>query len=274
MDEPDIKLVPPEDRRFTERILLIGTGGVGKTTAIGTFAAMVPDAKFWVADTDISFAYERLIDTEVPFTRDQWDINELTSWADWITFTSKVMEQGDPTKDFLVVDSHTWLWDEVQSDFSDKVHGVDVDEFLTDLRKNTEGDRAAFMAASGQKMNWDLINKTYKRKVNVPLHGWRGHVVLCVEGEAMTRQDGNNEALSEYAPWGVKPRGQKGNHFIMRTNLIMKKDTTRRPARYKVWTVKDQGREDMDGALVPDVDDGGFAQMYLMDYAGWKAVRR
>lgn len=268
MEQPIFKL--QRTNPYPERILAFGPGGAGKTTAVGTIAAHCPDATFWVADTDVSFAYERLVWTEVPFTEGQWQFRELDEWKAWESFTDEVITKGDPKNDWLVIDSATWLWTEVQSWFSEETRGVDVDEFLVQLRKDVKGDRAAFMQAVGAQANWDIINSVYNRKVNKVLRGWRGNVMMLCEADPTVKKDEQDRDNSVYAPFGLKPRGQKGIHYVMRTTLCLARDK----GKYKVWTVKDQGREDMDGVTVPEPDEGGFAGLYLPKYGGWKAVRR
>lgn len=269
MEEPGYRLerVAP----FPERHLWYGYGGVGKTTAIGTFAAYQPQATFWVADTDVSRAYERLIYTEVPFAEEQFKTFELEEWPDFEAFMETVMTNADPATDWLVIDNATWLWTEVQSYLVEQITGNDVDEHLVELRKSVKGDRQAFMAAVGATMNWDLINKTYQRKVNAKLHKWRGNAVLICEGEETTRRDADDRDNSAYVGLGVKPRGQKGIHYVMRSTILMKRDTK---GRYTATTVKDQGREDMESTKISAPDDGGFAVDYLQEIAGWKVGKR
>lgn len=264
MEQPKTMLV--RDHRYPERILLFGPGGVGKTTAVGTIAAYDPSAHMWVIDTDVSFAYQRLIWTEVPFTEDQWTIFEVGDWDDFTKAMDTVLKDGDPNKDWLIIDNITWCWVEVQSWFSDQVHGVDIDDFLISVRKSVKGDRAEVQKAIAENTNWDIINKTYNRKVNAMLHKWRGNLICVAEADETVKKDGDNRDTGVYTPFGLKPRGQKGIHYTMRTTILLKKN---KKGDYAMYSIKDQGREDMDGMVVTTPDDGGFAVEYLKEVAGW-----
>lgn len=257
-ERPKILLRSPHP--WKERILVYGMGGAGKTTTVGSIASHVPDAKFHVLDTDISFAYQRMIHGEFPWTKDQFSIHEVNEWDDFTTAMADVIEHGDHDKDWLVVDNITWTWNEVQSWYSDQVHGVDIGQHFVELRKqaNDAKEFAGLVAAEG---NWQIINKVYRREVYNRLHRWHGNLIITAEAKATDNRDQDNPDTGIYAPYGLKPSGQNQLHYITHTTLLLAK--TGRGKR-EVTTIKDRTRREVERVEYTD-----FALDYLRDIGGW-----
>lgn len=272
----NIMLVSPH--RFPERLLIIGGGGAGKSTAVLTMARYMPYAAFHVCDTDISFTYDRLLATEFTDVDKAGNVNvhKIITWDDYANAMDKIVATGDHDKDVLVNDDVTWCWTEVQSWFSDQVHGEELGEHMLKLRQETLGTKddkgndislKAFNAALTNDMTWPLINKVYYRKVYSRLHRWNGHFVLTASVAKPGERD-DPETKIVFGAYGVKPQGQKDLHRIAATTILLKK---RDHTHWTMTVCKDRGRKSPENLPVGDAsEDGGFAIDYLQNVAGWQ----
>lgn len=240
-----------------ERILTMGIAGTGKSNAILTIARRCPNDMFHILDND--FSYDRLLAT------DYADLSNVTiypmdEWADYTPLVKKLsLSMG--RDDWLAIDSMTATWDAVQSWFIERVHGQDIDEYFLAVRMaKGKGDKA-LEALSGW-MDWPVINKSYFRLytalLNVP-----GHTYITSEVQALTKED-TAETRVTFGNVGVKPKGQKRLLHMPHTALLF---TKTRQGEYRMTTIKDRGRVELDAAPLVD-----FSKDYLMRVGKWRPI--
>jgi hypothetical protein len=258
-----MKLTSPH--RFKERILLFGGGGVGKTTAVLSIADAMSEGKMWVIDNDYSYAYERALSTEfTDIDPDSIEVIEVDAdWQECIDAIARVIEEGDPEHDWLVIDPFSPLWDYVQNWMSTQVHSANLDEYVVNLRAES-ADIKSFNKELSEAMNWPVVNRVWTDKVLKPLRRWKGHLLLVCEAQQTGRND-DDEARDLFGHLGLKPAGQKRNHHIASTNILLSKSGH---GEYKMTTAKDRNRDELEKETFEN-----FAMDYLRDVAGWTRVK-
>ena len=265
-----VRLTIESPHRYPERILAFGEGGAGKSSMVLSMARYMPDKQFWVNDTDVSFAYDRLLATEYPDVDETGNVHVLLS-TDWDEFTenmAQIDKDADSRNDVLVVDNGTFPWQWVQDHHVQAQYGLDYDSFLAQLKKEHKDDNKAYMAALADGMQWTIINKKFHKGFYRPFHKWGSHAVIVAQSKAVGKRD-NDEIVTQFKVHGAQPAGQKELPFVIATNILFLDRGIR--AGVPVWaisTTKDRGRGKVDKMEVED-----FARDYLVDIAGWKLER-
>ena len=252
---------------FRERFLLIGGGGAGKTTA----ALSMIDASGQhadVIDLDYSQAWERGIALDFPSCEDRVHVHSvLPDWEDFIDVLEKLVdEHGDDKSQWLVIDSVSPTWELVQSWYIGIAVGTDLGQHMAELRRDSNTLKE-YQASIVETMNWPAVKKEYGRLWRA-IMSWKGHLILTAEVKAM-KGEKDQEVLALYGQLGYKPVGEARLHHVTSSTFFLSHDSR----GYKYTTVKDRGREDQEGEDIAGIEDGGFAQSYLRDVAGWKLDR-
>jgi len=252
---------------FRERFLLMGGGGAGKTTA----ALSMIDASGQQADVidlDYSQAWERGIALDFPSCEDRVHVHSvLPDWSDFIDKLEEIVDQhGDDKARWLVIDSVSPTWELVQSWYIGIAVGTDLGQHMAELRRDSENLKA-YQASIVETMNWPAVKKEYGRLWRA-IMSWKGHLILTAEVKAM-KGEKDAEVIALYGQLGYKPVGEARLHHVTSSTFLLQHDSR----GYRYTTVKDRGREDQEGEEVAGIDDGGFAQSYLRDVAGWKLDR-
>jgi energy-coupling factor transporter ATP-binding protein EcfA2 len=263
---PIIKTIQ-SPHRFKERLLMFGEGGSGKSTAVLSMARYMPYAHFWVNDTDVSFAYDRLLALEFQDVDDRGNVTVLQS-SDWAEFTAnneEVAAKADQANDVLVVDNGTFPWQWVQDAHAQAQYGIDIDIFLSDLRKQYGKDNKEYAKAMAEGMQWPLINKKFTKGFYKMFHSWKGHAIIVAQSKS-TKGEKDDDMLTQFRIHGAMPAGQKDLAYVMATNILM---MDRGKNTWAMSTTKDRGREKV--AKIP-VED--FAMDYLVDHGGWTVERQ
>ena len=268
----------PKLQRSTERLLVFGGGGVGKSKQFLDIARRVTDTRFYALDLDVSPTYDRLLETIYTdvdesgrFTVAEIDPNEwspvipqITQWTadahEWIA--------ANPGKNlpWLSVDPISPTWPAAAAWFSERVIGKDRGEWLLEMRQKYP-DRKQMGKAIQDTMDYSVINSEYF-PLYTALVNWPGHLYLTAEQDKIGEQD-SKETQRDYGPYGVKPKGQKKLGHI--TSTVLWNTKVRGPLGDSMWcmtTVKDRGRQEIIEAPV-----GDFAMDYLVKVAGWKMAR-
>lgn len=256
-------LTPPPERRAPERVLIYGVGGTGKSTAVVDLAASVK-GKVWVVDTERAF--DRMTEgreTELG-NLDIFDVRFTAMVEDqtnWETMLAKVREivKTMGRDDWLVIDSITPTWDDVQAWFTEKLWGDDLADYMMAARMQAEERGKKGGSAFEGFTDWPVINKQYNQLYNLILNA-PGHVLLTAETAALVDED--KDTVVVFGSHGVKPKGQKRLPHIPHTVLLFRR---RNGGRWVIDTVKDRNRDQLDGA-----DNTGFHRTYLQQVAGWK----
>lgn len=266
-----VKLAIESPHRYPERMLLFGEGGSGKSSAVLSMARYMPGAQFWVNDTDISFAYDRLLATEYQDVDEQGNVHVLLS-TDWDEFTAngeQIAKDADPKQDVLVVDNGTFPWQWVQDHHTNTMYGLDHDEFMVKLKKEHADDMKAYMAAIADGMQWPIINKKYHKGFYRPFHKWAGHAVIVAQSKPVGKQEKDEDIITQFKVHGAMPAGQKDMPYVMATNILMlDRGKVQGKQTWAISTTKDRGRAKVDKMVVDE-----FARDYLVDVAGWELSR-
>lgn len=251
--------------RFPERLCIFGEGGSGKSNAILNWARYMPDVQFWVKDTDISFAYDRGLALEYPDVDERGNVHVLLSsnWDEYIETGEQIVRDGKPG-DVFVVDNGTFPWQWVQDAHAQAQYGKDIDVFLAELRRQYAGDNKEYAKALSEGMQWPIINKKFQAGFYRPFHSWRGHAVIVAQAKS-TKNEKDEDMLTQFKVHGAMPAGQKDLAYVMRTNMLM---MDRGRGKWAFSTTKDQGRD-----KVEKVDMTEFAMDYLVELAGWQVER-
>jgi len=224
------------------------------------------DGHWWIVDNDLSFSYGRALSTTFEDVADRGNYSLFEIEPEWdahVEVMAEILAKGDMTRDFLVYDSTTPTWQWVQNHASDKVHGLDVADFMLKARAEHPDSIKEYNKTLTEGMSWPLINKMYQRDFYNPLRKWRGHFILTAEAaEVRTGNHGDDkDVIQLYGPYGVKPKGQGGIHHVAATNLLFTKGRT---GDYKWTTIKDRERDEYENAPLED-----FAEDYVENVAGW-----
>jgi hypothetical protein len=146
---------------------------------------------------------------------------------------------------------------------STKVHSTDLDEHIVNLRAES-ADIKTFNKELAEAMNWPVVNRVYTERMLKPIRKWKGHLLLVCEAAATGKTD-DEEARALFGHLGLKPAGQKRNHHIASTNLLLTKTGH---GDYKLTTAKDRNRAELEKEAFDD-----FALDYLRDVGGWVRVK-
>jgi len=263
---PVIKTIE-SPHRFKERILLFGEGGSGKSTAILSMARYMPDSHFWIQDTDVSFAYDRLLALEFADVDERGNVTVLQA-SDWDEFnenTARIAADSDPINDVLVVDNGTFPWQWVQDSHAQAQYGVDIDQFLSDLRKQYGKDNKEYAKALAEGMQWPIINKKFNKHFYKMFHSWKGHAMIVAQAKS-TKGEKDEDMLTQFRIHGAMPAGQKDLAYVMATNILM---MDRGKNTWAMSTTKDRGRPKVEKQTFTE-----FAIDYLVDIGGWTIERK
>lgn len=249
-----------------ERILAFGAAGTGKSNALLTIARKCPNNHFHVLDNDV--AYERLLATDFTDLENVTVHNILGEGAEgWEAHleTFKEVTGSMEKDDWAVIDSSTPTWSVVQEWFTEKVFSKDIADYFLQVRieKENAKKKSSSLGALEGWMDWPVINKEYRKLQNAILN-CPGHV-YCTAEIASISDDDDKQVKNLFGPYGVKPAGQKRMPFMFQTALMF---TKTRVGEYKMTTIKDRGRTEVEQAEFED-----FARDYLMRLAGWKPGR-
>lgn len=258
-------LTPPPDRRARERLLIYGVAGVGKSTAVVDLAANVK-GKVWVVDTER--AYDRMVEGQeldpdrfiVKDVRFDAMVEDTNNWDTMLPFVRDVVKNMD-RDDWLVIDSVTPTWDDVQAWFTERLWGDDIADYMMAARKAAEEAGKKGGSAFEGFTDWPVINKQYNQLYNLILNA-PGHVLLTAETAGLDEKLDEMETMVMFGSHGVKPKGQKRLPHIPHTVLLFRR---RHGGKWVVDTVKDRTRDQLSGA-----ENDGFHRVYLQRVAGWK----
>lgn len=285
--------------RARERILAYGSTGVGKTFAAASVVAKAlgPDDRVYVLDADNT--WDRTLETDgaglgLAKAEDLYAVKrgKVTAWENDDTYTeeggqfvvyhsegwaqhesaiTQIMSRVRPD-DWVVIDSATWLWDDILPWYIEQVHGEELPEFLMQHRIDqvkagkTDAKSGATQGQDATVIEWNFINPRWNKHFAKPITNARCHVWVTAESKPI-RTDGrvDPQVRQLYEKVGYVPSSQKRIGHQMQTVLLL---TVSKTGQYKVTTVKDRGRTMLDDEEWDDM----FA-VYLRKTAGWKPAR-
>lgn len=284
--------------RSRERILAYGPTGVGKTHAAATVIAKAlgPDDAAFIIDADNTWS--RCLETvgpdlglkiraEVFFERrgkvlvavENTDyavedgnivIYHTEGWEEHEAALKAALGAAD-RDDWVVVDSVTWLWDDILPWYIEKVHGEELPQFLMEARINQvkNGRAGAASGATVQEefvIEWQFVNPRWNKSIAGPLANAKCHVWVTAEAKPM-RTDGrvDQQVRQLYENVGWVPATQKRMGHQVQTVIFF---SVNKKGEYHFTIVKDRGREKVKDQPWDDM----FVE-YIRKIAGWKPAR-
>lgn len=266
-----VRKIISSPHRFPERIMGFGEGGSGKSSSVLSMARYMPETKFWINDTDVSFAYDRLLATEYQDVDETGNVTILqaTDWHEFVENMDQIDKDGDNKADVLVVDNATFTWSWVQDAHVQAQYGADIDEFMAQLKRENPNSMKEYSAALADGMQWPLVNKKYVKGFYRHFHKWRGHAIMIAESKPVSKQEKDEDIITQFKVHGAQPAGQKELPFVMATNvLFLDRGIRNGKATWAMTTTKDRGRPKQEKM---ELDE--FAIDYLVDIAGWEVSR-
>lgn len=275
-------LQPPG--RARERIMTFGLEGCGKSLA-ALDIARATTSTVWVVDNDN--AWDRMLEdadwagvqvseewryksgelvADDRFTTSTGNVALLhvDGWAANIAAIEHVVEHAG-VDDWLVIDSATALWSDVQDWYTETVFNEGIEDYFLQVRlkkQEASKDKKSLGAFDGW-MDWPVINAQYKKKVGAVMVNPPCHLYITCEQQEISSED-DRETRGLYGEMGFKPRGQKRTGHNVQTVIWLGR---KRGGVWHATTVKDRGGRDLLEGF--DVTDGSFAEWYLRDVAGW-----
>lgn len=259
---PTPVLVPPNPLD-TERILVYGAAGSGKTTGYLSILNRVAGRGF-ILDTDAtvvrSTSSERFASV-----RDKIEVITPFDMAEAIT-QAEAWRKEASREDWLVIDRSDWLWDAAQEEFATEVWGKDADEHFLEFRKAAERatDKGSKSPFDGMA-DWPTIKKRHGRMMRVVMT-WPGHVYLATAEKELIQGMESTQTQRDYGRIGAKPAGEKHVSHLTHTVLRFQGNS---PSTWRLTTVKDRERDQLEGRGVKD-----FASDYLQGVGGWQVEVR
>lgn len=254
-------LQPAEGSTRSERILIMGPFGSGKTTnwlnvAKWSHATGSP-ARFFAIDTDN--ALEAFLDSGQYAHLDvrRGGNIEWVSAYEWPEYDQALNSFGSKIgpNDWLIIDFITPAWEAVQSWYVSEIFKQDSADFFLEARKAMKGGNPL----DGWK-DWQYINKLYKAWMDRLIHRTGGHKLFTAQ-VASIRETDDRAVKAMFGAYGVRPAGQKQLGYQVHTILLTQ---VTRQGDIQMTTVKDRERTPM-----VDVPINEFTIDYLVNYAGW-----
>lgn len=257
-------MLRPPAERLTERILLFGPAGSGKSTAAASIAAMSAktgsDARFHVVDTDL--AWDRML-YEGYQDLSNVEVYVALEWPEYREALAKIRATVRPN-DWVIVDLVSNAWETVQSYFTEQVFDSDIGDYFLQVRKELKTGKKSLEAFSGW-VDWSVINAMYKSWANDLLFKTRANI-LCTAKMAKVHSEQDDKATRLlFGSHGVKPEGQKALAYQFHTVLLTGEQKAGDETQWTLTTVKDRERPQLSKAPVRK-----FALDYLVKVGGWR----
>lgn len=248
----------------TERILVYGPPGSGKSSQFLKIARYVAPATCYVIDSDDS--YPRLLETEFS-DLDNVDLQVVAGWEQWSEAIRRVVNyarQGD----WVCVDRADIAWETVQEFYVQEVFGEEMGDWFLQARKEFEQKVKAtkegkvpknMQVLEGDK-DWQVINKLFKQDwLKLVAPGFQANLYVATSAAKLEKRD-NPDVKEQYDWIGYRPTGQK--HMPYQVHTVFYLDQQR--DEWRITTLKDRGRKRFDhNKLV------SLPHQYLLAVAGY-----
>lgn len=259
-------MYPPTERN-RERLLLSGGPKTGKTAGLLSIAEMLAKGDsgakvFWFDSEGAIWDSAEVVDPLVG--SGMMTVTQGSSYHDFEAFVKMVM--GDATDhDWVMVDKADAFWGWTQKFYSREVKGKDLNVAIREANKAGENVGWGGVSHVIDRSEWKVVTDYYDDvmlQLILPAEG-RPHLHLAFTTEVKDLTDEDAEGLKAQMRFGVKPTGQKGLPFQMRTLVYLE---ALRGQGHMYSTVERHGSGRPNEERVPFTN---FALGYLMSKARW-----
>ena len=239
-------VLAPPDPLDTERIMVYGAAGVGKTTSYLSILKRTAGRGF-ILDTDATVVRSTSSERFLPL-RDKIEVCTPVDMAEAIE-KAETYRGKATAEDWQILDRVDWLWEAAQEEFSNEVWGRDADEHFLLFRKAAEAsDKNTSKSPFDGMQDWPTIKKRHNRVMRV-LMTWPGHVFVVAAEKELIRGMESTQTQRDYGTVGFKPAGEKFVSHLTHTVIRMQGNN---PSTWRMTTVKDRERTQLDGTGVSD----------------------
>lgn len=256
----------------SERILVTGGGGAGKSRGLMTIAELLPRAMFYVVEQERSPSYEVSL-PKFPGVASHMEVVEM--FGDFEEYRDTVIEIIETNnlsalgkaktppheRPWLVLDTVTTSWGDCRNWWLLKTFGDGIFDRLAEIDLDRKLDYSAKAKARDEIVNYRLIGPEYDKVLDA-IGKWRGNLYLTTQAGNTNDKEKKPEIVALYGPWGLKPKGNPGLHHYCNTNLLMQ---CKGKDRWEMTTFKDREREMLEHAPLDN-----FALDYLVAVGGWE----
>jgi len=254
-----------EPRLYTEKIMLFGGPGTGKTEQLINIIRFLEPYEIPVYVIDLEDKFYGSIMGEEPS-----NLNLFVA-TDWDEFTSRLNEvepkidMASETRPWIMVDRADLLYPMVQNWFTQNKYKIDLGDKLIDANKSMKDRKTGEYKPSMfnpqfDQAEWQVINEQYSSKLARVLYKYKANVVLTA-GVKPARSDVDSP-FEVYGTVDVGPRGQKELPHQPSSVFYL---TQRKEGRKIIWeitTAKDiKSRDYIQSERLSD-----FAIEYLLKY--------
>lgn len=285
----------PKNDNLTERLLLFGQSGGGRSNAIVTWMRQDPDRHFHILDNEDAYTFLIYEDDELNaglIEHQNFTIHTVkkNDYKGTVVALTKIRDNVEPG-DVVVVDKiGPHVWEATQAQFSVEVFGSEFAAYAVQMRADLEGRREKAKAKNehqpgnqaifDQLRDWGTINTMMDVVLDLCVDinmMEKCHIVWIADSNDI--RDNDKPAIKlMYKKVEEKPAGHKSLHSWPHSVLHFEYDPI--GGEYLITGVKDRAsrKSRMLDEFVWGSDDkpekASFAAAYLGPVGGWTGVEK
>jgi hypothetical protein len=219
--------------------------------------------RFFVIDTDK--AVSRMLGTSFAHLNNV-EYGTALDWESCVELLKKYHEIAQQGDWFIVDMLGPQTWQFVRNYFNARTNpkagdDLDLGEYLLELRIKA-GKTSKVPISEVVGWDWTIVNRMYLGWVNTFVLKGNYHVFAAAGADAFFGDKEDKTTRVLFAAKGQKPKGMKEAPHLFHTILFIEAFRQGEP---QFTTMKDRGRQPMDGELLND-----FAMQYLCARAHWE----
>lgn len=217
-----------------EKILVYGNAGSGKSYSWLTLAERLPEATFWVLDTDDAVPRMMQGFGEIENV-------ELLPCFEWADYMAALKSVGDKAAegDWVVVDFISSAWTAVQDHYVQEIFGMSSTEYFMQVRRELAEGSKKLEALAGWT-DWLVIKKLYGEFTRLLKYKLTGQNVFATAPLKIFGQETPKEIREVYAGLPGTPGGEKNLTYEFHTVLYLSRSGT---DDWRMTTAKDRERK-------------------------------